>query len=63
MHNWDGAALLPQGNKREAEYYLFDAITKLYNESDLDDARIRELFFAELYKLEEDEFLSFVKCC
>jgi hypothetical protein len=23
MHNWDGAALLPQGNKREAEYYLF----------------------------------------
>ena len=23
MHNWDGAALLPQGNKREDEYYLF----------------------------------------
>ncbi len=41
--------------------FLYDAITKLYNESDLDDARIRELFFAELYKLEEDEFLSFVE--
>jgi hypothetical protein len=23
MHNWDGAAFLPQGNKRQAEYYLF----------------------------------------
>lgn len=41
--------------------FLYDAITKLYNESDLDDARIRELFFAELYKLEEDEFLSFIE--
>jgi hypothetical protein len=23
MHNWDGAALIPQGNKRSAEYYIF----------------------------------------
>jgi hypothetical protein len=23
MHNWDGAAFIPQGNKRQAEYYLF----------------------------------------
>ena len=23
MHNWDGAALIPQGNKRQAEYDLF----------------------------------------
>lgn len=23
LHNWDGAALIPQGNKRLAEYYLF----------------------------------------
>ena len=23
MHNWDGAAFIPQGNKRKAEYYLF----------------------------------------
>ena len=22
-HNWDGAAYTPQGNKRQAEYYLF----------------------------------------
>lgn len=23
MHNWDGPALLPQGNTKNAEYYLF----------------------------------------
>jgi hypothetical protein len=23
IHNWDGPALIPQGNKRAAEYYLF----------------------------------------
>ena len=23
MHNWDGPAFIPQGNKRAAEYYLF----------------------------------------
>lgn len=23
MHNWDGPAYIPQGNKRIAEYYLF----------------------------------------
>ena len=23
IHNWEGPALIPQGNKRAAEYYLF----------------------------------------
>jgi len=23
MHNWEGPALIPQGNKKNAEYYLF----------------------------------------
>jgi len=23
IHNWDGPALIPQGNKRLSEYYLF----------------------------------------
>ena len=41
--------------------FIYDAITKLYNESNLDDARIRELFFASLYKLEDEEFISFVE--
>jgi hypothetical protein len=41
--------------------FLYDAITKLYNESDVEDARVRELFFAALYKLEDDEFFPFVE--
>jgi hypothetical protein len=41
--------------------FIYDAITKLYNESNLDDARIRELFFASLYKLEDSEFFPFVE--
>lgn len=23
MHNWEGPAFIPQGNKRDGEYYLF----------------------------------------
>ena len=41
--------------------FLYDAISKLYNESDIDDARVRELFFASLYKLSDDEFFPFVE--
>jgi hypothetical protein len=41
--------------------FLYDAISKLYNESDIDDARVRELFFASLYKLPDDEFFPFVE--
>jgi hypothetical protein len=41
--------------------FIYDAITKLYNESNLDDNRIRELFFASLYKLGDDEFFPFVE--
>jgi hypothetical protein len=41
--------------------FIYDALSKLYNESNIDDARVRELFFAEVYKLEDDEFLSFIE--
>ena len=41
--------------------FFYDAISKLYNESDIEDARVRELFFAEIYKLGEDEFFPFVE--
>jgi hypothetical protein len=41
--------------------FLYDAINKLYAESDIDDARVRELFFSALYKLEDDEFFPFVE--
>ena len=41
--------------------FIYDAITKLYNESNIDDPRARELFFTEIYKLDEDDFLSFIE--
>ena len=41
--------------------FLYDAISKIYNESDIDDARVRELFFASLYKLDDEEFIPFVE--
>jgi len=48
---------------RDLQYgkFIYDAISKLYNESDVDDARVRELFFAEVYKLEDDEFFPFIE--
>ena len=41
--------------------FLYDAISKIYNESDIDDPRVRELFFAEVYKLGDEEFIPFVE--
>jgi len=41
--------------------FLYDAISKIYNESDVEDARVRELFFAALYKLDDEEFFPFVE--
>lgn len=41
--------------------FFYDAISKLYNDSDIEDARVRELFFAEVYKLDENDFFSFVE--
>ena len=41
--------------------FLYDAISKIYNESSIDDPRVRELFFAEVYKLGDDEFIPFVE--
>ena len=41
--------------------FLYDVISKIYNESNIEDARVRELFFAALYKLSDDEFFPFVE--
>ncbi len=41
--------------------YIYDAITKVYNDSPIEDRRVRELFFTELYKLSDDEFFPFVE--
>ena len=48
---------------RDLQYgkFIYDAISKIYNESNIDDPRVRELFFAELYKLTDDEFFPFIE--
>ena len=28
LHNWDGPALIPEGNNRQAEYYLYGILQK-----------------------------------
>jgi|688.fasta_scaffold42928_5 hypothetical protein len=48
---------------RDLQYgkFIYDALNNLYVESNIDDARVRELFFTEVYKLEEDEFIEFIE--
>lgn len=41
--------------------HIYDALSNIYNNSIYDDARIRELFFTEVYKLENDEFFNFIE--
>lgn len=48
---------------RDLQYgkFIYDALNKLYADSRIDDARVRELFFTEVYKLEEEEFVEFIE--
>jgi len=48
---------------RDLQYgkFIYDAISKIYNDSNTDDPRVRELFFAELYKTPDDEFFPFIE--
>ena len=41
--------------------FIYDTINNLYVNAGIDDPRVRELFFAEVYKLEDDEFFPFVE--
>lgn len=41
--------------------FIYDAISKLFNDSEFDDKRIRELFFTEIYKLPNEEFFPFIE--
>jgi len=41
--------------------FIYDAINDLYISSDADDPRVRELFFASVYKLSDNEFFPFVE--
>ena len=48
---------------RDLQYgkFIYDALNDLYVESNIDDARVRELFFTEVYKLGENEFVNFIE--
>jgi hypothetical protein len=48
---------------RDLQYgkFIYDAINDLYVSSNIDDPRVRELFFAEVYKLIDDEFFPFIE--
>jgi hypothetical protein len=48
---------------RDLQYgkFIYDAISAVYNQSQIDDPRVRELFFASLYKLPDNEFFPFIE--
>jgi phosphatidylglycerophosphatase A len=48
---------------RDFQYgkFIYDALSNLYNQSNISDARVRELFFAEVYKLGDREFIIFIE--
>ena len=42
--------------------FIYDAINKLYISGNINDERVRELFFAELYKIDDEtEFVEFIE--
>ena len=41
--------------------FIYDAVSDLYYNSNIDDDRVRELLFAEIYKLPEEEFIIFIE--
>ena len=48
---------------RDFQYgkFIYDAISDIYNSSNTNDPRVRELLFTEIYKLPEDEFIEFIE--
>ena len=48
---------------RDFQYgkFIYDAISDIYNDSNINDPRVRELLFTEIYKLPEDEFIEFIE--
>jgi len=41
--------------------FIYDAISDLYNSGNINDPRVRELLFTEIYKLPEEEFIEFIE--
>jgi hypothetical protein len=48
---------------RDLQYgkFIYDALSDLYLDSNIDDPRVRELFFTEVYKLPEEDFIEFIE--
>ena len=48
---------------RDLQYgkFIYDTVVDIYNKSNIKDDRVRELFFAELYKLNDNEFIPFIE--
>ena len=48
---------------RDLQYgkFIYDALSDLYIDSNIDDPRVRELFFTEVYKLPEGDFVEFIE--
>jgi hypothetical protein len=48
---------------RDLQYgkFIFDALLDIYKESGINDDRVRDLFFTEVYKLTDDEFFPFIE--
>jgi hypothetical protein len=41
--------------------FIYDAVSDLYNSGNVNDPRVRELLFTEIYKLPEEEFIPFIE--
>lgn len=41
--------------------FIYDALSDLFNSSNIEDQRVRELFFVSVYKLPDDEFFPFIE--
>jgi len=41
--------------------FIYDAISDIYNDGNINDPRVRELLFSEIYKLSEEEFIPFIE--
>ena len=41
--------------------FIYDAISDIYNDGNINDPRVRELLFTEIYKLSEEEFIPFIE--
>jgi hypothetical protein len=41
--------------------FIYDVLSDLYNKFGNEDSRIREYFFIEIYKLEDEDFITFIE--